>query len=127
MIRFIETIKFNPVFAKAVYDSDRDRLDFYGRRRNTKFDRWPKCLDMENFEIDYIVPDSLVFLSGGDWQETVPVTLRLKKDSHNLIWIPFDAYTSKSADEIKIGCRDLINWVKNNKHRTTHTSENGII
>jgi hypothetical protein len=113
MIRFIETIKFNPVFAKAVYDafydSEEQKLDFYGKRHNLKFDGWPKGLDMENFEIDYIGSDSLIFLGGGDWQKMVPVTLCLKGDSHTLIWKPFDAYTSKSATEIKLGCQDLIN------------------
>jgi hypothetical protein len=116
MIRFIESIKFNPVFAKAVYDafydSEKQKLDFDGKRYRVKFDKWPKGLDMENFEIDYIGPDSLVFLSGGDWQEMVPVTLCLKRDSHDLIWKPFDAYTRKSADEIKLGCQDLINCVQ---------------
>jgi hypothetical protein len=116
MIRFIETIKFNPAFAKTVYDafydSEKDKLDFYGKRYRVKFDGWPKDLNMEYFEIDYIGPDSLVFLSGGDWQEMVPVSLCLNKNSHNLVWSPFDAYTKKSADEIKIGCRDLINCVQ---------------
>jgi hypothetical protein len=122
MIRFIETIKFNPAFAKAVYDafynSEKKKLDFYGNRYHLDLDGWPKGLDMENFEIDYIGPDSLIFLSGGDWQEMVPVTLCLKRDSRILIWKPFDAYTSKSAAEIKIGCQDLINFVQsqNNKN-----------
>jgi hypothetical protein len=122
VIRFIETIKFNPAFAKAVYDAfydpEKDKLDFYGKRYHVKFDGWPKALDMENFEIDYIGPDSLVFLSGGDWQEMVPVTLCLKKDSRNLAWSPFDSYTRKSTAEIKIGCRDLINCAKN--YKTSH-------
>jgi hypothetical protein len=87
-------------------------LDFYGKRHETKFDGWPDGLDMENFEIDYIGGNSLIFLSGGDWQEMVPVTLCLKRDSHKLIWKPFDAYTSTSAAEIKLGCQDLINYVQ---------------
>jgi hypothetical protein len=55
----------------------------------------------------------LVFLSGGDWQEMVPVTLHLKRDSNKLVWNPFDGYTRRIAAEIKIGCRDLINFVQN--------------
>jgi hypothetical protein len=121
MIRFIEAIKFDPAFAKAVYDAfynpEKDKLDFYKIRKikitDLAKDGWPKDLDMENFEIDSIGPDSLVFLSGGDWQEMVPVTLRLKKDSNKLIWSPFDSYTRKSATEIKVGCRDLINFIQN--------------
>ncbi|MDR2650116.1 MAG: hypothetical protein LBB94_10435 [Clostridiales bacterium] len=114
MIRFIETIKFNPAFAKAVYDvfynTEKDKLDFYGKRYHLDLDGWPKGLDMENFEIDYIGPDSLVFLSGGDWQEMVPVTLRLKRDSRKLIWCPFDSYPKRNSKiEIKLGLRDLIN------------------
>jgi hypothetical protein len=116
MIRFIETIKFEPIFAKAVYDafydSEKQKLDFYGKRYETKFDGWPDGLDMENFEIDYIGGNSLVFLSGGDWQEMVPVTLHLKRDSHKLIWSPFDGYTRSSAAEIKLGCKDLINCIQ---------------
>jgi hypothetical protein len=116
VIRFIETIKFDPAFAKAVYDAfydpKKEKLDFYGNRYKVKIDEWPDGLSMENFEIDYIGTDSLVFLSGGDWQEMVPVTLRLKRDSHKLIWCSFDSYTRKSAAEIKLGCQDLINYVQ---------------
>jgi hypothetical protein len=116
MIRLIEVIKFDPVFAKAVYDtfydSEKQKLDFYGKRHETKFDGWPDGLDMENFEIDSIGGKSLVFLSGGDWQEMVPVTLCLKRDSHTLIWSPFDGYTRSSPAEIKLGCQDLIKFVQ---------------
>jgi hypothetical protein len=118
VIRFIETIKFDPAFAKAVYDafydSEKQKLDFYGRRYRykAKWDGWPDGLDMENFELDGINSNCLVFLSGGDWQEMVPVTLCLKRDSHKLIWAPFDSYIRKSSAEIKCGCKDLINCAK---------------
>jgi hypothetical protein len=111
MIRFIETIKFDPAFAKAVYDAfydpEKDKLDFY-KIRKIKIDGWPDDLSTENFEIKSISPNSLVFVSGGDWQEMIPVTLCLKRDSHKLVWSPFDSYTKKSSAEIKNGCRDLI-------------------
>ena len=118
MVLFIETINFNHIFAKTVYDafydSEKNKLDFYGRRfkYKTEWDGWPEGLDMENFEIDYIGSDRLVFLSGGDWQEMVPVSLCLKKDTNKLIWCPFDGYTRKSATEIKLGCKDLINYIQ---------------
>jgi hypothetical protein len=116
MIRFIEKIKFDTAFAKSVYDafydSEKEKLDFYGKRYKVKFAGWPEGLDMENFEIDGIGGDFIVFLSGGDWQELVPVKLCLKRDSRTLVWSPFDSYTRKSRAEIKLGCRDLINCVQ---------------
>jgi len=118
MVVFVETVKFEPVFAKAIYDafydSEKQKLDFYGNRfkYKTEWEGWPKHLDMENFEIDGFSSDSLVFVSGGDWQEMVPVTLCLKRDTKKLIWCPFDSYTKKSATEIKSACQDLINCVQ---------------
>jgi len=117
VIRFIESIQFNPAFAKAVYDmfydSENENLDFNGLRYEmmTKIDGWPKGLDMENFEMVSIGRDYIVFVSGGDWQEMIPVTLRLGKNT-KFIWSPFEPYTENSRTEIKCACQDLINYVK---------------
>jgi hypothetical protein len=118
MIRFIETIKFNPAFAKAVYkafyDSDSQELAFYKKRfkYRKKFYGWPDSLDMENFEVASVSGDHIVFVSGGDWQEMAPVTLLLKQDSNNLIWRPFDSYVKDGNTKIKLGLQDLINYVQ---------------
>jgi hypothetical protein len=111
-------MKFNSPFAKAVYDafydSEKESLDFYGRRfkYKTKFDGWPDKLDMENFEIVYVGSDKIVFESGGDWQTPASVALCLKKDSHTLIWSPFESYTKNSQAEIKLRLQDLISWAQ---------------
>jgi hypothetical protein len=118
MVRFVESIKFDPAFAKAVYDAfynlERQKLDFYGNRfRNkNKFEGWPDGLDMENFEVVYVGGDHIVFVSGGDWQEMIPVALQLKRDSKNLIWSPFDGYTKNSHTEISLGLQDLVSCVQ---------------
>ena len=113
MVRFIETIKFNPAFAKAIYnafyDSEKEDLDFYGRRFKYKkeWEGWPHGLDMENFEIDSIHSESITFVSGGDWQDMVPVSLGLYKGK--LCWTPFDPRSNMSRTEINCACKDLIN------------------
>jgi hypothetical protein len=118
MVRFIERIKFNPIFAKAVYDAfydpEKEKFDFYGRRfqYKNKFDGWPDKLDMENFDIVHIGGDDLVFQSGGDWQHPASVGLSLKRNSHTLIWNPFEAYSHNSDAEIKLGLQDLISCVQ---------------
>jgi hypothetical protein len=113
MVRFIESIKFDPAFAKAVYkafyDPKLQKLDLYNRSKyKRKFDGWPDGLDMENFEVVSVRGDSIVFVSGGDWQEMIPVSLCLKKDSNKLIWRPFDGYIEDSKDHIKFGLIDLV-------------------
>jgi hypothetical protein len=116
MVRFIESIKFNSAFAKAIYDAfydpEKEELDFYGKRfkYKKKWEGWPDGLDMENFEIDSLGSEHIVFVSGGDWQEMVPVALRLYKGK--LIWCPFESYTKKSNVEIKCACKDLISCAK---------------
>ena len=119
MVRFIETIKFDPAFAKAIYDAfydaEKQTLDFQGRRFKyaKAWKGWPDGLDLENFEIVGISSEEIVFESGGDWQEMIPVSLCLNK-SNKLSWKPFEPYTciKKSYTEIKCAIQDLINCVK---------------
>jgi 8-oxo-dGTP pyrophosphatase MutT (NUDIX family) len=112
------SVKFNPAFAKAVYDafydSEKETLDFYGKRYKykDKFDGWPDHLDMENFEICYIGSDCITFQSGGDWQDYATVTLCFKRDSHKLIWKPFDATSEDSQSEIKHKIKCLIDCAR---------------
>jgi hypothetical protein len=118
MVRFVETVKFDPAFAKAVYDAfydtERQKLDFYGNRfkNKNKFDGWPDGLDMENFEVVSVGGDRIVFVSGGDWQEMIPVALQRKRDSKKLIWNPFDGYTENNRTDISLGLKDLVNCVQ---------------
>ena len=113
MVIFVESVQFNPDFAKAVYDAfydpEREQLDFYGKRLSykKKWEGWPEHLDMENFDLVGFGSDHLTFQSGGDWQEGASVSLYLKKGK--LCWVPFDAYTKRSRIEIKCACKDLIN------------------
>ena len=113
MVRVIETIKFNPAFAKAIYDAFYDpeegKLDFYSSRFKYKkeLEGWPDGLDMENFEVDSIHSESIVFVSGGDWQDMVSVSLGLYKGK--LCWTPFDPRSDMSRTEINCACKDLIN------------------
>jgi hypothetical protein len=113
MVRFIESIKFDPAFAKAIYDVFYDpedkRLDLRGGRFKPSWKGWPDSLSIENLEVVSIGSDYLVFVSGGDWQEMIPVKLRLKPNTNKLEWKPFESYTKNSATEIKLGCQDLIN------------------
>jgi hypothetical protein len=118
MIFFVETIKFDLAFAKAVYnafyDSEKRILDFNGRRYRckTKWKGWPDGLDMENFELVQVGKDFLVFESGGDWQEMIPVALCLGRDSHGLVWSPFDSYVRDNRAKIKLGLQDLVKCVQ---------------
>jgi hypothetical protein len=117
MVRFIESIKFNPAFAKAIYNIcyDPDKEDIYLNKCSgfaRKLKGWPDGLNTENFEVVSVGSESITFVSGGDWQEMVPVKLQLIRDTTKLEWFPFDSYTRQSDIEIKSACKDLIKCVE---------------
>ena len=113
MVRFFETIKFDPEFVKAIYDnfydSENDNLKF---RKIKKYKGWPEDLSDENFELVSIGSDSITFVSCGDWQEAIPVKLQYKKDKNNFVWIPFEAYTKGSPEENELALNDLLKAAK---------------
>ena len=116
MIRFVETIKFDQEFAKAIYDTfydfEKEKLDFFGKRNYCikKYKGWPDGLDAENFEVDAIYSNSIIFVSGRDWQEMIPVKLVLLNGK--LYWTPYDSYTKMGQIDIKCACNDLVKCVQ---------------
>ena len=111
MIRFIETIKFNPSFISQVYklfyNPDKGKCDLYWRKKFKLIKGWPEGLDTENLEIVSIGTDYITYWAGGDWQEGATVNLQLDTNTNKLEWIPFEAFHKKSAIEIKNAIADL--------------------
>lgn len=110
MVLFIETVNFNPDFAKKVYDlfynPDKKKCDLYWRTPFKSILGWPDGLDTENLEIVSIGMDHITYWAGGDWQEGATVNLQLNLKG-KLVWIPFEAYTKKPAIVINNAIADL--------------------
>jgi hypothetical protein len=112
MIRFIETVKFNPDFIKKIYpifyNPEKGKCDLCWRSKFKSIKGWPEKLDTENLEIVSIGPDYITYWAGGDWQEGATVNLQLNLNG-KLKFIPFEAYSKKSYAEIKNAIIDLNN------------------
>jgi hypothetical protein len=111
MVRFIETVNFNPDFAKRVYslfyDPEKGKCNLCSRRKFKSIKGWPEGLDLENLEIVSIGPDHITYWAGGDWQEGATVNLQLDTNGKRLKFIPFEFYSKKSPIEIKNAIADL--------------------
>jgi len=115
MLRFVEdAVEDNKKFAKLVYDffwdEEKQELDFYHRRRDMikKIEGWPKGLDLENFGVNSVRANSIVFVAGGDWQDMANVTLCKHFSRNELVFKPFEGNSVIAAKDIKKNLQKLI-------------------
>jgi hypothetical protein len=75
----VEKIKRKNDFDQAFYNffkNDEGKIDLYGNRHKLQdLDKYPKGLDLENFEIVDMGGDYATFEAGGDWQQMVRFTV----------------------------------------------------
>ncbi|GHV91206.1 hypothetical protein AGMMS50268_17090 [Spirochaetia bacterium] len=70
--------KFDQAFYEFFKNKDGD-IDIFGNRyKLTHLEKYPKGLDLENFEIFDMGGDYVTFIGGGDWQDMVKFTVAEK-------------------------------------------------
>jgi hypothetical protein len=96
--------KYAKLVYEKFYNKENDRWGWGGISQIKDF---PEHLDTENCDIIDITSEGIQFLTGGDWQSSIPVTLWIDHSEKELQIIPFTPYDKKEKGKIKLKLDEL--------------------